>query len=65
MQQIKDSEVAKVAGLSTSALSHRKKTDTNLYEVIRLGSICKKYNLSEDELIKYIELKSLICNKNS
>jgi len=63
--QIKDSEVAKVAGLSTSALSHRKKTDKQLYEVIRLGSICKKFGVSENELIKYIELKSLICSKNS
>ena len=63
--QIKDSEVARISGLSTSALSHRKKTDKQLYEIIRLGSICKKYQLNEEELQKYIELKSLICSKNS
>ena len=63
--QIKDSEVARISGLSTSALSHRKKTDKQLYEIIRLGAICKKFNLSEEELLKYIELKSLICSKNS
>jgi len=63
--QIKDSEVAKISGLSHSSLSHRKKTDRNLYEIIRLGSICKKFNISEEEILKYIELKGLICNQQN
>jgi len=64
MKKITDIEVSKVSGLSTAALSHRKKTDKNLYEIIRLGAICKKFSVSEEELIKYIELKGLICNQN-
>jgi hypothetical protein len=61
--QVKDKEISIISGLSTSALSHRKQTDKNLYEIIRLGAICKKFNISEEELIKYIELKGLICNQ--
>lgn len=61
---MKDNEVSKISGLSTSALSHRKKTDRTLYKIIRLGAICKKHNLSEEEIMKYIELKGLICNQN-
>ena len=64
MKKIADIEVAKVSGLSTAALSHRKKTDKNLYEIIRLGAICKKFSISEEEILKYIELKGLICNQN-
>ena len=60
---MKDNEVARIANLSTSALSHRKKTDKTLYEIIRLGALCKKYNIVEKELIKYIDLKGLICKK--
>lgn len=60
---LKDNEVAQIAGLSKQTLSHRKKTDKTLYEIIRLGAICKKHNLSEEEIMKYIELKGLICNK--
>jgi len=63
--KITDKEVANIAGLSKQAISHKKKTYKNLYEIIRLGAICKKFSISEEELIKYIELKGLICNQQN
>ena len=30
---------------------------------IVLGAICKKFSISEEEILKYIELKGLICNQ--
>lgn len=62
---IKDSEIAKIAGLAKQTLSHRKKTDKLLYEIIRLGAICKNFNISEEEITKYMELKGLICKSNT
>ena len=64
LMKITDREVAEIAGLSKQALSHRKQTDKKLYEIIRLGAISKKYGITEGELVKYIELKGLICNQN-
>ena len=62
--QLKDIEIAKIAGLSPSALSRRKSRDKQLYEVIRLGATCKKYEINEAELLAYLYWKGLICGKN-
>ena len=64
MKKLTDKEVATIAGLSKQAISSRKKTNKELYEIIRLGAICKQHNISEEEITKYLELKGLICSKN-
>lgn len=60
-----DKEVAEITGLSKQAISYKKKSDFQQYEIIRLGAICKKHNISEKEIEKYIQLKGLICKSNT
>ena len=48
-----DKEVASFAGFSKQAISYKKQTNPELYEIIRLGTTCKKYEINEAELLAY------------
>ena len=63
MKKLTDKEIAEIASLSKQAISYKKKNDYKQYEIIRLGAICKKFNINEEEIFKYVELKGLICKK--
>ena len=63
MKLITDKEVAEVYGITKQGLWRKKKNAPEQYKVIRLGVIAKKHNITEEELLAYIQLKGTICNK--
>lgn len=47
---IQEKEIAAYFGIAPRNIAVKKKDHYNQYELIRLGSICKKYNITEDKL---------------
>ena len=47
---LKEKEIAEYFGTTYKNISVKKKDHYEQYELIRLGSICKKYNITEDKL---------------
>jgi len=51
---IKEKEIAEIFGQTYKNISVKKKDLPKQYEIIRLGAICKKYNIKEEDLKKLI-----------
>jgi len=59
MKFIEEQEIADFIGLHTTNVSKKKKNDYQMYEVLRLGSICKKYNITEETLALLVKDNNL------
>ena len=55
MKLIQEKEIAAFTGTSSQNITHKKKHNPDQYELIRLGCICKKYDITEDKLALMIE----------
>lgn len=54
MKFIEEQEIADLVGLHTTNISKKKKNDSQMYEILRLGSICKKYKITEETLTSLV-----------
>lgn len=56
---IKEAEIAEFIGKTYNAVFAKSKANPEEYELLRLGAICKKYNIKEEDLEIIISEKSL------
>ncbi|MCK9372455.1 MAG: hypothetical protein M0P91_04600 [Sulfuricurvum sp.] len=47
---IQDTEISEILDCHYTGIAKKKKSNSFEYEIIRLGSICHKYNISIDKL---------------
>ena len=58
--KITNKEIAKYIGKTDSAISYVKKSNPKEYEILRLGYLCKKYDLDEAEIALLSSMKKKI-----
>ncbi len=62
--KVTNKEIAEAINKTPSAISYLKKNNPNEFVILRLGVLCQKLNLDEDDLkamysLKQIELKKI------
>lgn len=51
-------EIAELIERTEANIKYMKKNNPKQFEIIKLGSLCKKYNINENDLKSLVELKS-------
>ncbi len=62
---LKESEIAKLFETTRQAINYKKQKNKNQYDIIRLGSICKKHDISEEDLEKAIKILKICEERNN
>ena len=52
--------IARLIGVAEASVSYSKKHRPKIYELYRLGALCKVHRLTEEELKRLIDLKEKI-----
>lgn len=63
MSLITDKEISVLFQKDYSVINKKAKTHPHEYEIIKLGSICKKYDIDENSLEKVIKILEIIKEK--
>jgi len=61
---IERKEIAELFGTTTQNLSAKAKAKKDQYDIIELGSICKKFNINEEDLENLLKTKKLFETSN-
>lgn len=55
--QITYNEIAEIIGRTEANIKYMKKNNPNQLEIIKIGALCKKYNILTDDLKLLCEMK--------
>jgi DNA-binding Xre family transcriptional regulator len=61
--KVSNKEIAAAINKTPSAISYLKKTNMNEFEILKLGVLCQKLNLDNEDLMAMFSLKQIELKK--